>query len=131
MKKLTYIALCSVLLSACSSITEGSRQEIMVYTDPPGATCVLTKHDGYNEFLGNVMSTPDSVFVEKSKYDIDVSCSKKGYQTKVFRNHSDLAAMTVGNILLGGVIGIGIDSATGSSNKYDGVVHVELLKDGE
>lgn len=65
--------------------------------------------------------------IEKSKHDISVECSKEGYQMATFNNHSDVAGATVGNVLLGGLIGWGIDSATGSDNKYEGNVNITLV----
>lgn len=41
-------------------------------------------------------------------------------------NHSGSAGATFGNIVAGGLIGWGIDSASGSDNKYDSPVNMTL-----
>ena len=110
-------------VSACSSITEGTHQAINLQTSPAGADCKLTRH---GEFVGEVASTPGSIDVDKTKYDLAITCSKDGYQPKTVTNKSDVASATVGNALIGGLIGWGIDSATGADNKYDGTVSMVL-----
>jgi hypothetical protein len=42
-------------------------------------------------------------------------------------NKSGNAKATLGNILLGGVVGWGIDSATGADNKYTSPVNITLI----
>ena len=64
------------------------------------------------------VTTPWAVKVEKTKLDILVCCEKEGYCTAEITVESDVAAMTFGNIILGGGIGVVIDSASGASNKY-------------
>ncbi len=116
---------CVMLLSlgACSTIIEGTSQEITIGTAPPGASCDL-KRDGV--VIGMVPSTPGSVTVKKNKQNILITCRKEGYKDATLRNESDFAGATAGNVLLGGVIGIGIDAATGAANKYDGDVIITL-----
>lgn len=116
-----------VLLAGCSTIVEGRSQRLSVNTNPPGATCELTRN---GESLGKVDPTPGSITVEKTKYDIMLACSKEGYETASYVNHSDVAGATVGNIILGGGVGWAIDSATGSDNKYEPTVNINLAKAG-
>ena len=41
---------------------------------------------------------------------------------------SEAEAMTAGNILFGGVIGLGVDAATGAMHRYDENITVPLSK---
>ena len=75
-------------------------------------------------------NTPGGVTIKKTKHDITLKCSKDGYQEATYLNHSGAAGATFGNIILGGGIGWAIDSASGSDNKYDGVVNVTLVPVG-
>ncbi len=125
MVRLRLGALGAILLSGCSSIIEGRSQEININTTPPAATCTLTRHD---ETIGTVTPTPGSIYIEKTKYDIMITCKKKGYETATYLNHSGAAGATVGNIILGGGIGWAIDSAAGADNKYDTPVNISLSK---
>lgn len=112
-------------LSACSTIIEGRSQEITVNTSPPGASCDLIRQD---VSLGNIESTPGGVYIQKTKYDIKVVCKKKGYETATYLDKSDYAAAAFGNILIGGLIGAGVDAGTGAQNKYDTPVNITLSK---
>jgi hypothetical protein len=117
------LACLPLLLSACSTIIEGHSQEIMVNTSPPGASCVLTRHD---ETLGTISPTPGAMYLEKTKYDITITCKKAGYDTATYLNHSGEDGVVLGNMIMGGVVGWGIDSATGSDNKYTSPVNITL-----
>ncbi|WP_439816172.1 hypothetical protein [Zavarzinia sp. CC-PAN008] len=110
-------------LGGCSSIIEGRSQQIQVNTNPPGAMCRL---DREGQTIATISPTPGSAYIEKTKHDITVVCDKEGYQQATYLNHSGAAGATFGNIVLGGGIGWAIDSATGSDNKYDGVVNITL-----
>jgi hypothetical protein len=115
-----------LVLTGCSTIIEGRSQSIAVNTDPVGATCKFARN---GSSLGSVQSTPGSLLIEKTKYDITVTCDKEGYDTATQIDHSGSAGATVGNIifgLLGGPIAWGIDSATGADNKYDTPISVTL-----
>lgn len=113
-----------LLLSACSSILSGTSQEIAVNTDPNGAHCSLQRE---GVVIAEVPSTPGAVKVQKTKHDITILCDKDGYQQAAYRNKSGVDGMTLGNIVAGGLVGWGIDSATGADNKYDGTVNLRLV----
>lgn len=116
-----------LLLPACATITEGHSQKITFNSVPSGAQCTLTRknENGANEVIGSV-TTPGSIIVEKTKYDINVICTKAGYEDASNFIKSDVEGMTFGNLILGGGIGWAIDSATGSDNKYQEVNVVTL-----
>lgn len=121
--RLAVVAL-SLLSGACSSIIEGTTQEIAINTNPSGASCQLKRDGGV---IGTVDNTPSSITVKKTKDDITIACSKAGYQEATFLNHSGAAGATFGNIILGGGIGWAIDSASGADNKYDSPVNITLV----
>lgn len=111
-------------LSACSSVIEGTSQEILVNTNPPGASCQFLRE---GNVIASVPATPGGVTIKKNKHDITLKCNKQGYQEATYLNHSGAAGATFGNIVLGGGIGWAIDSASGADNKYDGVVNMTLV----
>jgi hypothetical protein len=110
-------------LGACSSVIEGTTQEITINTNPTGADCALMRQ---NLPIARVTQTPGSATIKKTKYNIVVVCTKPGYQMATYLNHSGAAAATFGNIVLGGGIGWAVDSASGADNKYDPVVNLTL-----
>lgn len=113
-------------LMGCSSIIEGRSQEIVINTNPSGASCTLIRNDMP---IGNVSPTPSAILIEKTKYDILIKCNKDGYEEATYFNKSGAAGATVGNIILAGGIGWAIDSATGADNKYDSPVNITLAHD--
>lgn len=125
MNKFILLATSVATLSACSSIIEGTSQELIINTTPGGANCALIRE---GQIIGRVSETPGGITVKKTKHDITVECKKKGYETAKFFNKSDAAGATVGNILLGGGIGWAIDSANGADNKYTTPMNITLNK---
>jgi hypothetical protein len=111
-------------LAACSSIIEGTSQKIAINTDPAGANCTLMRE---GKAIGSVESTPGSVVIQKTKYDITVLCDKPGFTQASYLNRSGAAGATFGNIIAGGGIGWAVDSASGADNKYDGAVNITLV----
>jgi hypothetical protein len=122
--KLLLVGIAGLTLSACSSIIEGTSQEIAINTNPPGADCSL---DRQGVSITHVNPTPGTATIKKTKYDITIACKKTGYQDATFLNHSGAAGATFGNIILGGGIGWAIDSASGADNKYDSPVNLTLV----
>ena len=117
----------ALAISACSTIIEGTSQDITVGTIPPEAACDLER-DG--AIIAQIATTPESATVEKNKQNILITCRKAGFMDGTYSNKSDFAGATAGNLLLGGVIGIGIDAATGAANKYESNVMITLEPEG-
>jgi hypothetical protein len=114
-------------VTGCSSIVEGTSQTLTFNSNPSQATCILTRN---GLTIGNV-TTPSGIVVEKTKHNIQVVCSKEGYDDSTVMLKSGTAGATFGNIILGGGIGWAIDSASGADNKYDDVVNVYLNRKGD
>ena len=109
-------------VSGCASIIKGSDQSIAIATPPTtGASCVLTSKEGNWTIISPSIATG-----EKSKEDIQVRCTKAGYQDGVATIPSNFQGWTLGNLLLGGVIGLGVDAATGAINEYPHAFQVPM-----
>lgn len=103
-------------LAGCATITKGVTQNIAINTPgAPGATCQLS-----SSAIGNrTVVTPAVITVDKSQESIAVRCTKACFQDGVGIVGSEMEVMTAGNILVGGVIGLGVDAASGAMNKYN------------
>lgn len=109
------------LLASCATVIDGGKNAVPVSSEPPGATIV---HDG-----AAVGVTPATLMVERGK-------ATRTYELRLagFAPHRiDLEARTnwwfAANIpfLALGLIGMGVDLATGSAWKYDETpIHVVL-----
>jgi uncharacterized protein DUF3108 len=110
-------------LAGCASVMSGTSQTLTLDTIPSGADCSLSRK---GLVIGRVNPTPGAVYVQRTHDDITVSCTKEGYQTGSFVNKSGLEAATLGNIILGGLVGVAIDAASGANNKYDEKMRIVL-----
>ncbi|MGI9128026.1 MAG: hypothetical protein ACR2IG_07435 [Roseomonas sp.] len=121
--RLPVIMLALVTLSACATVTSGTDHTLLVESDPAGATCVL-RRDGAN--IGAVNPTPGSVRISKSRHDITVNCDKADHEATSSTVTAGFQAMTLGNVLIGGVIGLAADLASGAAITYPESVKVVL-----
>jgi hypothetical protein len=104
--------LVALLLPGCATVFEGTSESVAINTTPPGATCTIDR-DGQR--LGTVSPTPGSISVAKSKNDITVSCSLQNHQASQVSVSPKFVGTTFANILLGGVVGIVADAASGAN----------------
>lgn len=118
-----FVAASCMVLGACYSIFEGRSQNIAVNTNPAGADCSFYR-EGVR--IATLSNTPASAYIEKTKDDIWIACSKPGYQMAMYLNRSGTAGVTWGNVL-GGGIGWAVDSARGADNKYESPVSITLV----
>ena len=110
--------------TGCATILSGKTQNLTIATNPAGASCELTRE---GKILGAVNPTPGALMVNKTKHDISVVCKKDGYQDATGNLESGTEGATFGNIAAGGLIGWGIDSASGADNKYPEVTTITLI----
>lgn len=115
------------LVSGCGTITQGTSQNITITSNPSGAHCDFNRK---GEHVATLDKTPGSVKVNKTKNDILMTCTMAGFQDASVNLESGYGAGTFGNILLGGVIGWGIDSATGADNKYPSTANIQFVPVG-
>jgi uncharacterized membrane protein len=70
--------------------------------------------------------TPDTISLPKASDNISVRCSKQCYQDGAGVISSNMEGMVAGNIILGGVIGLGVDAVSGAMNKYSPEIQVVM-----
>ena len=115
-KTLLLASLSVVTLIGCATITKGTTQAVAVNTPGvTGAQCTLTP----SAVGSKVVSTPATITLEKGSDNVSVLCKKECYQDAAGVISSNTEAMAAGNIIAGGVIGLGIDAASGAMNKYN------------
>lgn len=110
------LASLAVGLSACATLTKGTTQAVAISTPGvSGAQCTLSSPS-----LGTkVVSTPASLVLAKSSENITVICRKPCYHDGSGVIASSTEAMAAGNIIAGGVVGLGVDAISGAMNKYN------------
>jgi hypothetical protein len=123
---LFFLLAAPLLLSACATVTRGTKDVLMIETDPPGAVVVVN---------GQRATTPTS-FKLSRKFEGPVYITKEGYEPITVLVHSHVATAggvgMAGNALIGGLIGAGVDYATGSTNELKpNPIKVSLVRIGE
>lgn len=110
--KIAVIALAFSALPGCATITRGSSEAFVVESTPSGADVRLSS--------GEVCKTPCTL-KKKRKDNFVVFIKRDGYEPAEVSVISETAgagaAGMAGNVLLGGLIGVGVDAATGATKK--------------
>lgn len=100
----------------CASVTRGTTENISIATMPAGATAEISGLE-----VPTACVTP-CVVQAKRNADITVAISKEGYEPQVIPLTKEVpgagAAGFAGNILAGGLIGMGVDAATGAAQDH-------------
>jgi hypothetical protein len=112
--------------TGCASIVSGTNQSLSITSnsagnDVAGAKCTLTNDKG-----SWFATTPGSVTVHRSFNDLAVNCTLDGLEPGVATFKSSTKGMAAGNILFGGLIGVGVDVSTGAAYDYPNVIQVSM-----
>lgn len=98
----------------CASIVSGQSQVVSVTTPfCPEAECTLKNDEG-----SYYVKTPGTVTIDRDYDDLMVGCKKEEHPPANITVSSSTKGMAFGNILLGGVIGAGVDMGTGAAYDY-------------
>lgn len=82
------------------------------------------RSDLYSDVHGGcskVVTTSATITLDTSQENINVVCKKQCFQDGVGVIPSHTESMTAGNVLVGGVIGLGVDAVSGAMNKYNDI----------
>lgn len=109
----TIILLLCVTLTSCATITRGTSEVLVIETEPSGASVTLNP--------GEIKCISPCSLSLKRKGNYMVQIEKEGYepvQTQVLSQVAGAgAAGMAGNVLLGGLIGAGVDAASGATKE--------------
>lgn len=123
MKKLFCLA-AAVLLAGCSSVINGSSQEILFTGN---AKEIKIKRDGVL-----LCTTPCSVFVKREENGIMLIAEKEGYDSVAIMLKSKLSFYFWGNIITGGLLGSTTDAVSGGMWEYvPDQYYIHLTKGGK
>jgi hypothetical protein len=100
----------------CASVTRGTTENISIATTPAGAKAEISGLE-----IATACVTP-CVVQAKRNADITVAISKDGYEPQVIPLTKEVpgtgAAGFAGNIIAGGLIGMGVDAVTGAAQDH-------------
>ena len=123
MKRIICVALLSMalLLPSCATIFTRASYPFTINTDPNGAMVTISNSGGQIVYQG---TTPANTRLKSSRgYMKDeqytLTFSKKGFEDKMVTIHSRLDGWYIGNILLGGLIGmLVVDPLSGAMYRF-------------
>ncbi len=108
--RITAVVALAASLSACATITRGTTEAWSVETTPGGAAVKTSSGFSCDQ-------TPCTFKIPR-KGAFDVTITKSGYKTVNTRVETQVAggggAGMAGNVLVGGLIGVGVDAASGA-----------------
>jgi hypothetical protein len=97
----------------CASVTRGTTENISISSTPAGATAEIAGLE-----IPTACVTP-CVVQAKRNADITATVNKEGYEPQIIQLTKEIpgtgAAGFAGNVLLGGLVGMGVDAATGAA----------------
>jgi hypothetical protein len=103
------VVLFALLVSGCTTITRGTRDTLLVESDPIGAKVTLS--------TGEHGTTPASFNLPRRK-PVVVTIEREGFEPVTINVNPQVVGAggvgMAGNILVGGLIGAGVDLATGA-----------------
>jgi len=115
MRILEIAALCAAL-GGCASVTRGTTENLSISSTPSGAQADISGLD-----VPTACVTPCAVLVKRNA-DITITVNKEGYEPQIVPLTKEIPGTGVagfaGNILAGGLIGMGVDAATGAAQDH-------------
>jgi hypothetical protein len=109
------ISPCGLLLVAgCATVTRGTTDPVTINSEPPGAQATTS--------IGHQCPSTPCTFEVSRKAEFVVSYRKDGYEDQQVPVTTKVAgagaAGLAGNVLIGGVVGMGVDVATGATLEH-------------
>ena len=121
--KTTLLLLTALFISGCASVLHGDNQSMRVSTlcgqQSLPASCVATNSKGSWPF-----QTPASILVQKAHDPLTIRCKSPFFAEGVAQVPASPNPMLAGNLVFGGLIGAGVDFATGAGFAYNTVVNI-------
>jgi len=120
-----FLATSVVLVTGCASIVGGTNQSVSVNTGKvDGASCAIKNDKG----VWYIPQTPGSTVIHRSYGDLKVDCKKKNLLTGRKTVASSTKPLVFGNVLFGGLIGVGVDVLDGAAYDYPNDISIPMQK---
>lgn len=111
MKRLIVVAVLAAALGGCASMTRGTKEDVRIEVEPANAAVTTDLGEAFS------CTGPCTLKVPRKK-EFTVTATAPGYEPETVAVETRMSgggtAGLAGNVLVGGVIGIGIDAANGA-----------------
>jgi len=102
-------------LASCATVLAGTTQNVTFESDPPQASCRATRG---SVVIADRLVTPQKINVPRNKDSLELNCTAAGMGDKRQFVVAGFSGATMGNILLGGLIGAAVDAGSGANHAY-------------
>lgn len=113
MRSIILLSVTGLALAGCATITRGTTNQVQIVSEPAGATARTS--------LGHQCATPCTLQIAR-KEEFSVAFSMPGYEDQTVLVKTQLAgagaAGFAGNVIAGGIVGMGVDAVTGSTLEH-------------
>lgn len=116
------ILLAGLLAAGCSTVASNPESTMRIESDPAGATCTLENDRGFR----HEAVTPTSISLHRDLAPLTIECASPGHASIREELKMDGNALVLGNILIGGIIGVAVDAASGAAEKFPDRISVLL-----
>jgi hypothetical protein len=114
MHELLMVVFASLALAGCATVTRGTTDRVQVVSETSGAQASTS--------IGQSCPSTPCTFEVSRKSEFIVTFRKEGFQEATVPVRTRIpgagAAGFAGNLLLGGVVGMGVDAATGATMEH-------------
>jgi hypothetical protein len=108
------IGFTALTTAGCGTLITDTYQNVTIETDPPGASCQVTR-DG--DPVNSLTNTPGVIHIDKSKNNLVVECRKAGYQPATATDTASIQGWFFGNFAVDGAAFL-LDVENGGYVKY-------------
>lgn len=103
-------AVCVSMLAGCATIVHGSKQGVPITSEPSGATVTVNGiEQGRTPMVAQLARKSDHIVV--------VQFGNERREFAITHGTGSATAVSAGNIIFGGLIGLGVDAASGAMNE--------------
>jgi hypothetical protein len=111
--RILFVLSLAAMCGGCATITRGTTDQIQMASEPQGADVQTSE--------GHRCVTPCTIQVDR-KAEFSVVFRKSGYRTQSIAVTTSVAgagaAGFAGNLLIGGIVGMGVDASTGATLQH-------------
>jgi hypothetical protein len=126
------IAVLSVMVAAthciggCATIAGDTSQSISLITTCEGSTAIVHAQCQLSNARGvRSITTPGTVEVPRAAGDLTITCESLGARGQATLSASGKWS-TAGNLVMGGLVGVGVDLVSGASFEYPKEVTLQM-----
>lgn len=110
-KRSAIVCVLALLTVNCGSIVHQTTQQVRVNSEPAGAAVTVSCGDVHND---PKLMTPAVITLHRKPAYCGIKLNKEGYAEKELKFGRQMSGWYLGNVLIGGIVGLIVDAANGA-----------------